>query len=63
LASACRKWSVAQGAVPQFQHTLIRPLLCTLVDMNFAEFSFHALGCIMDILRKNGLHDWIGALA
>jgi hypothetical protein len=30
--------------------------------MNFAEFHFHALGCIMDIWRKNGLHDWIGAL-
>jgi hypothetical protein len=26
------------------------------------ESSFHALGCITDILRKNGLHDWISGL-
>src|SRR5215208_5216819 len=25
----------------------------------FAECSFHALRCITDIMRRNGLHDWI----
>jgi hypothetical protein len=30
--------------VPQFQHPLSRPLLCTFVDMNFGESPFHALG-------------------
>jgi hypothetical protein len=36
--------------------------LYRIVDLIFGEFLFHALGCITDLLRKNGLHDWIGAL-
>jgi hypothetical protein len=46
---ARRGWSVldvAPRASPRFQHRLNRPLLCTIVDMNFVEFTFQALRCI-----------------
>ena len=33
-------------ALPRFQHPLIRPLLCTIVDINFREFLFHDVGGI-----------------
>jgi hypothetical protein len=32
-------------------------------EAKFAEFPFHVLRCITDILRRNDLYDWIGALA
>jgi hypothetical protein len=34
-----------------------------MLHAKFAEHPFHALGCIRDVLQRNGLHDWIKALA
>jgi hypothetical protein len=34
---------VAPDALPRFQHPLSRPLLCTIVDINFREFLFYVV--------------------